>query len=300
MTDQTLTPNAQKWRNSGTLLRYKDQHVFAKTEGTGPALLFIHGYPTCSYDWNRVWPLLAPHFRLVAIDLLGMGLSNKPKDFAYRIADHADLQEWIITLLGLDRVILVAHDLGVSIAQEMLARRREGRNLAPIESVVLINGGVFPEIYQARFILRLLSSPIGKLIGTRMSRDKFEQSLDPLFGPEFKPSAELLDDLWTMLVWHDGLQVTHIISRFWKERLALRKRLAAPVMECQVPMRFINGLLDPNSGKHMADRYRQLVPYADIHGLETVGHWPQLEVPKVVATSILNFLGWATDLPDRH
>ena len=102
-----------------------------------------------------------------------------------------------------------------------------------------------------------------------------------------------------MVRWRDDLQVTHIVSRFWKERLALRERLAAPVLECQVPIRFINGLLDPNSGKHMADRYRQLVPYADIHGLATVGHWPQLEVPKVVASSILEFLGWGTDSTDR-
>ena len=165
----------------------------------------------------------------------------------------------------------------------------------PIDSVIFINGGVFPEVYQARFILRLLSSSLGKLIGTRMSRDKFKQSLDPLFGPEFKPAEDLLNDLWGMVCLNDGLQVTHVISRFWKERLALRERLAAPVLECQVPMRFINGLLDPNSGRHMADRYRQLVPHSDIVGLETVGHWPQLEVPKIVAASILMSFGWATD-----
>jgi len=291
MTGLALTSNAQKWRKRGRLIRYKNNDVFVSVEGTGPTLLLIHGYPTCSYDWHRIWPLLTPHFRLVAVDLLGMGLSAKPKDFPYRIADHVDLQEWAIETLGLDRVSVVAHDLGVSVAQEMLARRKEGQNLTPIDSVVLINGGVFPEVYHARFILRLLSSPFGKLIGTRMSRDSFERSLYPLFGPEFKPSAALLDDLWALVCWNDGLQITHRISRFWKDRLEMRERLAAPVLERLVPMRFINGLLDPNSGRHMADRYRQLVPHSDIVGLETVGHWPQLEVPEVVAASLLIFFG---------
>jgi pimeloyl-ACP methyl ester carboxylesterase len=218
-----------------------------------------------------------------------MGLSAKPREMDYSINGHADLHDWVIQNLGFDSFSLMAHDLGVSVAQEMLARRLEKRDLAGIDAVVMLNGGLFPEVYRPRFILRLLSSPLGHLIAPRMSRSAFERSLVPLFGEAAPPAKSLLDDFWALVTYNQGLRVTHRVGRFWQERLALRNRLVAPLFKGVVPVRFINGLSDPNSGKHMADRYSELVPNADVVRLEGVGHWPQLEQPEQVVRSASEF-----------
>jgi pimeloyl-ACP methyl ester carboxylesterase len=57
-----------------------------------------------------------------------------------------------------------------------------------------------------------------------------------------------------------------------------------------MPLRFINGLLDPISGAHMVARYRELVPHPDVVELPDAGHYPQLEAPGAVLAAILTHL----------
>ena len=83
----------QDWISSGRSARIEGRKVFVRTEVSEarPPLLLIHGYPTASYDWVHVWPRLARHFSLYALDLLGFGLSDKPRDTSYPISLQADL-----------------------------------------------------------------------------------------------------------------------------------------------------------------------------------------------------------------
>lgn len=290
MTGMGLTPGVQEWLSQGKFLSYRDNKVFVRIAGSGPALLLIHGYPTASYDWHRVWMALSKHYTLYAVDMLGMGLSAKPAGLAYSIHEHADLHEWLIRIMGLERVCLMAHDLGVSVTQEMLARRMASLRLAKIDAVVMLNGGIFPEAYRPRLILRILSSPLGPLIGSQMSRAAFGRTLSALFGLNNQPEEVLLDDLWALVTHNEGLRITHRVGRFWQERLALRDRLVEPVLKRAFPLLFINGTSDPNSGQHMVDRYRALVDGANVLCLPGVGHWPQLEQPEIVAAHTLRFL----------
>ena len=80
-------------------------------EGTGDPMLFLHGNPTSSYLWRNVIPHLTPHARCIAIDLIGMGKSDKP-DIAYRFADHARYLQKFIETLNLENITLVIHDWG--------------------------------------------------------------------------------------------------------------------------------------------------------------------------------------------
>lgn len=290
MTGMELTPGVKEWFAQGKLMPYRDHKVFVRIAGSGPALVLIHGYPTASYDWHRVWMALSKHYTLYAVDMLGMGLSAKPAGLAYSIHEHADLHEWLIRIMDLERVCLMAHDLGVSVAQEMLARRMAGKPLAKIDAVVMLNGGLFPEAYRPRLILRILSSPLGPLIGSHMSRAAFGRTITALFGPNDQPGEALLDDFWALVTHNEGLRITHRVGRFWQERLALRDRLVEPLLKRAFPLLFINGTSDPNSGQHMVDRYRALVPDANVLCLQGAGHWPQLEQPEIVAAQALRFL----------
>ena len=56
-----------------------------------------------------------------------------------------------------------------------------------------------------------------------------------------------------------------------------------------MPMRFINGLLDPVSGAHMVERYRELIPGPDVIELEGIGHYPQVEAPGRVLEAFFAF-----------
>ncbi|MCU0764279.1 MAG: alpha/beta hydrolase [Hydrogenophaga sp.] len=284
-----LTPRLRAWQETGEFLKYRGQRVFVRRAGSGPVLLLVHGYPTGSYDWHRVWDALAATHTVVAVDMLGLGFSDKPLHHPYRIADHADLHDWLLGHLGIRECTLVAHDLGVTVAQELLARRAEHAGLPQVERLVLLNGGVVPEAYRPRTIQRVLASPLGGWVGPRIGRIAFEVSLQPLFTPEHLPTRALLDDLWALLTHNDGLEVAHRVGRFWRERLAFSERLLRPLVEGQVPVLLVNGAKDPNSGWHMVQHTLQRVPGAEVVRLDDAGHWPQFDQPEVVVEQIVRF-----------
>jgi haloalkane dehalogenase len=79
--------------------------------GRGPVVLFIHGNPTSSYLWRNVIPYVSGTHRVIAVDLIGMGDSDKPA-IDYRFADQAAYLDAFIGQLGLKNITLVVHDWG--------------------------------------------------------------------------------------------------------------------------------------------------------------------------------------------
>ena len=283
-------PSPAAWRAAGSYFAHAGHRHFIRRGGSGPPLLLIHGYPANSWDWRRVWDSLTARYSVIAPDMLGMGFSDKPRQHRYGVFDHADMHEALLRDLGIDRVHVVAHDLGVSVAQELLARKWGGALATEIASVVFLNGGLFAECYQPRLIQRLLCSPFGTLIGPRIPRRAFERTLRELFGPRTQPDDVDVAAMWEIVNHARGRSVTHLVGRFVFDRVTYRDRLVAPLIEGVVPMRLINGSRDPNSGAHMARRYRELVRNPDVIDLPEIGHWPQLEAPGEVAAAIHEFL----------
>src|SRR5882757_631253 len=144
------------WYEHGQHYAHRGHTVFYQTGGSGgkgPALLLLHGSPTSSWDWHQQWPALCRHFsRVVAADMIGFGYSAKPRDYDYTIADQADLQQGLLASLGIKRCHVIGHGYGDTVAQELLARQEErarGDSAGlTLESVCLLNGGLFPESFR--------------------------------------------------------------------------------------------------------------------------------------------------------
>ena len=86
-------------------------HFHVAEAGAGPPVLLVHGWPQHWWAWRRVVPLLAPHARLVMVDLRGFGWSDAPPG-PYDKQTLADDLLAVLDALGLERVRLVAHDWG--------------------------------------------------------------------------------------------------------------------------------------------------------------------------------------------
>ena len=267
----------QDWITAGEMRRLAGRDVFVRTAVTAglPPLLLIHGYPTASYDWVRAWPRLAACNSLYALDLLGFGRSAKPGGTRYPIALQADLCMALLEEFGVSNPHVLAHDYGDTVAQELLAREREGR--LHIASMVFLNGGLFPETHRARPIQKLLATPLlGALLASTMSYRKFEQAMLSIAGREPPTRAEL-QDLWVLVEHDGGRQALARLISYMEQRRRNRARWVGALVESSVPRRLICGAVDPVSGRHLAERYRELVPEPDVVVLEGVGHYPQLE-----------------------
>ena len=113
-----------EWQASGREMHYRGHRILVRSAGEPGAapLLLIHGFPTASWDWEALWPALTERFRVYTLDLIGFGLSAKPKDYGYSIVDQADLCEAYLAGEGVGSYHVLAHDYGDSVAQELLAR----------------------------------------------------------------------------------------------------------------------------------------------------------------------------------
>lgn len=254
-----------------------------------PWLLLLHGYPTSSWDWTAIWPALSARFRLAALDMLGFGLSDKPRRHAYSIFEQADLQEALLEHLGVGEAHLFAHDYGNTVAQELIARRNEGSLSFSLKSAVFLNGGLFPEQHRARPIQKLGLTPLGPALGLLMSRSWLRRTFDSIFGPNSKASNEEIDGHFALIREGGGARVLHRLLHYIPERAANRERWVGALQNTLIPLRLIDGGADPVSGAHLYYYYLEQIPNADAVLFEDIGHYPHTEAPEAVAASFFDF-----------
>lgn len=277
-----------RWRAGGDTFTWRGRSIFFRVAGAGAPLLLVHGFPTASWDWAPLWDRLAARRRLLALDMLGYGFSDKPRT-RYTIAAQADLQEALLAREGVERYAILAHDYGDTVAQELLARQRAGTAAARIEKVCLLNGGLFPEAHRALLTQKLLASPLGPVVARLSSYRTFAASMRRIWGAT-PPAEEELRAMWSLVTAGGGLAVMPRLIGYLEERRRMRERWVGALVEAEVPLRFVDGLADPISGAHMAERYRALVPRPDVVELPGIGHYPQLEAPRAVGDAVEAFL----------
>jgi len=286
----------ERWKSGGQYFDYLGFDVFYRMQGSGPYLLLIHGYPFNSWDWSLIWDRLIERFTVVAPDMLGMGFSDKPFAYGYSVHDHADMHEALLAHVGVESAHILAHDIGDSVGQELLARHEFGQQAygaLRIASITWLNGGLFNEAYTPRLLQKLMSrTPLGDLLsplqGSPLSRRVVEPTINEMFGPDTKPTRELMDRFHQILEYNDGKRVLHKVGRFVTDRYVHRNRWVRAMRETAVPMRLIDGPIDPNSGRHMAQRYLEVIPNPDVVMLDdNIGHWPQIEATDAVLEHFL-------------
>lgn len=278
-----------EWKNKPKYFDYKGHQISYWEEGTGPTLLLIHGFPTSSWDWHKMWQQLTSQFRVIAIDMIGFGLSDKPKHYNYSITDQARLHEAFLIEKNIQAIHMLVHDYGVSVAQEMLAAFQEKREKSfQILSCCFLNGGLFPELHRAKLVQKILNSPIGSLFNRFLSKQSLRKSFDDVYG-ERKATEQEIDEFYELIVHNGGKQITHLLIKYINDRRENGVRWKAALTESIIPLHFINGPLDPVSGRHLAQYCKELLPQYKVDILEGIGHYPHDEAPEKVLQMYLDF-----------
>ena len=287
-----------------------------------PVLLLLHGYPSFSYDYAAIYERFKSEFHIVAFDFLGFGVSDKPH-IDYTVHIQADIAESLLGAIMAERklyridhsivankevdnsisihhnnVFVIAHDFGVSVLQELLARQVDRstdivsssmhpdghmttasavkivddchtsltRNPNPvyfIQSAVFLNGGLFPETHYPTLVQKLLLNTfVGPYVHYTMSYWLFSKSLNEVFGPHSQLTPHESMIYWDALNYNHGATVIHLIQRYIIDRQVYRERWVGALIQsaANIHIQLINGPYDPVSGRHMAARYAELVP----------------------------------------
>jgi pimeloyl-ACP methyl ester carboxylesterase len=264
-----------------------ERSIFVRQIGAGPAMTLLHGFPSSSHDWAKVAPALAESHALLLFDFLGFGASEKPTEHSYTMHEQADLVQALWARYGIRSTKLLAHDYGVSVAQELLARRAEGTLEVEIDSVHFLNGGLYPDLHHPEPTQVVLLDPeFGPQIGAALTQELFVAALAPTFAPAFDAAPDSVD-IWRGTARNDGQAIAHRLIQYIPDRARHAERWTGALEGADVPLAFSWGMLDPVSGSHMAQRIRERLPDAPFQALDDVGHWPALEAPERLLAAVL-------------
>jgi pimeloyl-ACP methyl ester carboxylesterase len=280
------------WREQGMVRDIDGRALFVVDAGPrdAPAALVLHGFPGSTYDWHAVIPAVAEQARVVAFDFLGYGLSAKPFDAGYSLFEQADLAEGVARAAGLDRCTVVAHDMGDTVAAELLHRRQEGRLGFEVDRAILTNGSIFIHLAQlAPAQLALLSMP-DEPLADPLPLEAFRPGLEATFGPEHPPEVADLDAMVWLVARDGGDRLLPRLIRYIEERRRNQDRWTEGLVGFDRPMTAIWGTQDPIAVPAMTERLAALRPATEIVEWRDVGHWPSLEVPDRLAGAILHRL----------
>jgi pimeloyl-ACP methyl ester carboxylesterase len=170
------------------------------TRGAGEPLLLIHGFPTSSFLWSRVVPLVPPGYRVVVPDLLGFGRSDPPQPGAtatdLSATGHARRLIRLLDVLGIERATAAGHGIGARIALEMCAMHSDRisrlglvnpiAQLSGVDAAPPILRTVMPvaQALPARVLLATLRRRIGRLYGDPSAHGPaLDHYLRPFRGP---------------------------------------------------------------------------------------------------------------------
>jgi pimeloyl-ACP methyl ester carboxylesterase len=276
---------ASPWLLSGEHLELAGFRIFTRVEGSGPWLTLLHGFPTSSWDFARVAPLLAPSRRLLALDFIGYGASAKPRDHTYTIGAQADVVEalWRHHGIAAGETAILAHDYGDTVTLELLARG------AAVRGVTFLNGAIINSLNRILVIQKLLRLPgVGAVITRLVSEGRFAASFRKIFSAEHPVSDEDVHEHWELICRERGNTLYHKLVYFYTELERNVERWEGTLAKTDTPAQLVWGMGDPVSRADMVAYIREHAPKVAVHELAGIGHYPHYEVPERVAELVLS------------
>lgn len=285
-----LTDRVRGWAAGGRGLKIAGHRLWVhERPGEGPLLLFLHGFPSSSYDWRHVLAA-RPDRAALAFDCLGFGLSDKPAGFEYTLAWQADAAEQLVA--GRE-VFLVAHDMGTSVATELMARDLRGELGMRLAGALLFNGSILLHRASPTAGQKLLRSRVGPLFARFNSERTFTAQFARIFSDGHPLDPEEARDQWALLAHKDGHLRLPATINYMNERERHTDRWHGAIRDWPGPLSFAWGLEDPVATTAVLEGLRELRPHAPVHELPGLGHYPQLEAPDQLAAALDSALAFA-------
>lgn len=256
---------------------------------TPEAVLMLHGNPTWSFYYRELVKSLAPVRRCIVPDHIGMGLSEKPADYAYTLATRIDDIAALVTQLGLQRVHLVVHDWGGAIGFGFAARHPE-----LIGRIVILNTAAFVSL-RIPWRIALCKAPV---LGPLLVR-----GLNGFAGPatwmamhrRALSADEKAGLLWPYSSWENRVAVSAFVRDIpldashpsWAALQATEKGIA---QFRDRPALVMWGGRDFCFNEHFLARWRELLPGATVHRIADAGHYVLEDAREDVVPRVTRFL----------
>ncbi|GBD25009.1 Lipase 3 [bacterium HR30] len=281
-----------EWRQRGHFYRLREGHqVFVVQEGTGPDVVLVHGFPSTSHDFAAALPeLLRQDLRVLVWDHLGFGFSDKPESptVSYSLLDQARRAGEIIAAHGVRRARVIGHDMGLTIAVEMLCLQEEGKLPFEMDSLVLCNGSHLIELAHLTPLQHALMTDEGAAAFARTyDPERFAEGFRFLWAdPSRTPEVDIRAIAY-WIPWNNGLAIIGRIARYNIERRTYAERWRSIFARTKIPISVVWGERDPIAVLEIGHKLAELAN-TRCAILPDVGHYPQMEAPALWAKLVLD------------
>lgn len=292
-----------EWKLQGKFISYGPfgHQLFVKEYGSKVAssdktLLLLHGFPESSYSYHAVIDGLTQLFdRIILFDMLGYGFSDKPtKHYTYSLFEQADTAFQVWQHFGIKGGHLLSHDMGDSVATEILARSEN--NILPgwfsdgLQSLTFTNGSMVLELAKLRVTQKLLLSRFGPLMKNMTTFALFQQQVRSAHGNE-KLSDKDIQILWESNQLKDGRQKTYLTIKYLNDRKRFEKTRWLPALrQTSLPIHICWGSDDAVANVKMAYYLKeQICKEATLSIMDGLGHFCQLASPETWLEHITPF-----------
>ena len=285
-------PFASHWLDLDGLRYHYVEEGPSATDANASAgtVLAVHGNPTWSFYWRRLILGLQDQRRVVAVDHIGCGLSEKPQQYPYTLAQHRDNLLRLIEQLDLRRITLVAHDWGGAIGLAALLRQTER-----FERIVLLNTAAFPPPYMPWRIAVCRTPLLGRLAvrgANAFARAAVHMAVarQPLSPTA---AAGLLAPYGN---WHDRVAIDRFVqdipTRRSHDSYALLEQIgdALPSLST-LPSLLVWGMRDWCFRPECLRHFQSVWPGSGSIELGDCGHYVMEEAPQEVVAGVRDFLG---------
>jgi pimeloyl-ACP methyl ester carboxylesterase len=249
-----LNERVRAWRERGESTEFGGYEIrVLREEGTGPLLLFLHGFPSSSYDWRLL------------LELVRRYGDGRP-------------------------VFVLAHDMGTSVANELMARDIEGRLEMELAGVLLFNGSMVLERSSPTPAQRVLRSRLGPLFARLSSERVFRHQLGSVFSAAHPLSDREGADQWQLICHNGGRTLGHRLVSYMDQREEHAERWHGAIRDWPGELSLAWGLRDPVATTEVLSALRELRPGVPVTELPELAHYPQLEDPRQMAHALRGIL----------
>jgi pimeloyl-ACP methyl ester carboxylesterase len=284
--------NIEDWKQKGQPIDVYGHPVFyIQHHIDKPTICFLHGYPSASYDYLHVLPLLEEDFSYVIHDQLGYGFSSKPDNYSYSLIEQAEVAIELWRKLGLKEIHLVSHDYGTSVANEIVVRRLRGFEPVKIKSVTFCNGSMHIELAKLKLVQKLMKHTFwGKYMAALSNKRSFTQTMRSIWYDKSKFNKEEIENLYDLLRLNSTNAIFHKVSLYNNERVKYWHRWIGNLPNLDIPAHVLWAQQDPIAVKTIAEQLAKEIPNAVYTKIDNCGHYPMLEQPIEWANHVMRFV----------
>jgi haloalkane dehalogenase len=257
-------------------------------EGTGPAMLMVHGNPTWSFYYRHLISAFSGHFRCVVPDHMGCGFSDKPQDYQYTLENHIQNLTRLVQFLELKDITLVVHDWGGAIGMGLATRFPH-----LIKRIIILNTAAFTSTDIPKRIALCKAGPVGEFLVRGLNGFAWPATF--MTTKKRLPSNVKKAYLAPYDSWNNRIAVSRFVQDIpmneshptWKTLKTIEDNLP----KLKVPKLIVWGGLDFCFNQSFFEKWVEIYPDAEAHWIADAGHYVLEDAPKKSIESMVEFIG---------